>query len=416
MRTTFFFLLCSVLILSCAETQKSKHKQDPTSTNQSSTLKPAPVDTFHADFGIPSSLSPYIIDTGIIEKNQILSQVLEEYAIPYATVYQMVENAKGIFDIRKIRAGNEYYVYSQESDSNIDAKYFVYKDQSYKYIVFKLVDSIEVRAFQKQIDTVVRRVAGSIDRTLYHTIIDIDAPFELGEKLSQVYAWQVDFFHIQKNDNFTALYEELRVDGERIGVGRVLAAQFKHHKDTFHAYYYDKEGYENYYDDKAKSLRKAFLKAPLKYSRISSRFSRRRFHPVQKRWKAHLGTDYAAPKGTPILAVGDGTVIAAAYTRGNGRYVKIKHNSTYTTQYLHMSRYGRGITRGVRVRQGQVIGYVGSTGLATGPHLCYRFWVNGRQTDPFKVKMPPSKSIEDSEKEDYFKTMKELQSRLEESN
>ena len=408
MRLHLALIIIMAGLFSCTN-QSSQTKQTP---QEPSTITAAPVDTFHADFDIPSSLNEYIVDTGLIEKNQVLSQVLDHYAIPYTTVYQMVENAKGTFDIRKIRAGNPYYIYSQEGDSSIEAKYFVYKDQSFRYIVFNLQDSFDVYPYNKPIDTVIRTVEGVIDRTLYHTIQDIEAPFELGEKLAQVYAWQVDFFHIQKKDGFKVLFEELLVDGKSIGVGKVLAATFKHHKDTFQAYYYDKEGYENYYDEKGKSLRKAFLKAPLKYSRISSRFSRRRFHPVQKRWKAHLGTDYAAPTGTPIMAVGDGIVIAASFTRGNGRYVKIRHNSTYTTQYLHMSRYGRGIKKGVKVVQGQVIGYVGSTGLATGPHLCYRFWVNGQQTDPFRVKIPPSKSIEDSEKQSFFDQMEALRNQM----
>jgi murein DD-endopeptidase MepM/ murein hydrolase activator NlpD len=411
MRKAFLLLLLPFALYNCSNPKKDSKTKKPTDV-QTVTLSAAVLDTFHADFNIPDSYEPYIIDTGKILKNQILSQVLDEYAIPYSTVYKIVENAKPIFNIRKMRAGNEYYIYSQPTDSSIEARYFVYKDQQYRFIIFNLQDSFEVYSFQKQIDTIVRSVSGTITRTLYHSIQDIEAPFELGEKLSQVYAWQVDFFHIQKNDGFRVLFEELVVDGESIGVGRVLASWFKHHRDTFEAYFYPKEGYENYYDENGKSLRKAFLKAPLKYSRISSRFSRRRFHPVQKRWKAHLGTDYAAPRGTPILAVGDGTVIAAAYTRGNGRYVKIKHNSTYTTQYLHMSRYGKGIRKGVRVSQGQVIGYVGATGLATGPHLCYRFWVNGKQTDPFRVKIPPSKSIDESERQEYNAVMEKLKQQL----
>jgi murein DD-endopeptidase MepM/ murein hydrolase activator NlpD len=405
MRIALSILFVSCFFWSCSEQKNNTNSSQPSTEPSENTVSAAIQDTFYADFNIPSSFDPYIVDTGKIQKNQILSQVLDEYAIPYSTVYQIVENAKDIFDIRKMRAGNTFYIYSQQTDSNIEAQYFVYKDQSYRYIVFKLQDSFGVYSYQKQIDTTIRIVEGVINRTLYHTIQEIDAPFELGEKLSQVYAWQVDFFHIQKQDGFKVVFEELSVDGESIGVGQILASRFKHHKDTFQAYFFPKKGFENFYDEDGKSLRKAFLKAPLKYSRISSRFSRRRFHPVQKRWKAHLGTDYAAPRGTPIVAVGDGTVIAAAYTRGNGRYVKIKHNGTFTTQYLHMSRYGKGIRRSVRVKQGQVIGYVGSTGLSTGPHLCYRFWMNGKQTDPFRVKIPPSKSIDESAKEEFMKLM-----------
>lgn len=411
MNTPLSRILFSLLFVSCIFSCQKKEKQVQNNEDPP-VMEAAVVDTFFADYGLPPSLDPYFIDTGVIKSNQILSKVLEPYNIPYSTVYQMVEKAKPVFNIRKIKAGNPFYIYSHETDTAIVPHYFVYKDQAFRYIVFNLQDSFDVYSFEKQIDTVIRTAEGSIDRTLYHTIQDINAPFELGEKLSQVYAWQVDFFHIQKEDNFKVMFEELMVDGESIGVGQVLSAIFKHRNDTFEAYYYDKEGYENYYDENGKSLRKAFLKAPLKYSRISSRFSRRRFHPVQKRWKAHLGTDYAAPHGTPIMSVGDGTVIAASYTRGNGRYVKVRHNGTFTTQYLHMSRFAKGIRKGVKVKQGQVIGYVGSTGLATGPHLCYRFWMNGQQTDPFRVKIPPSKSIEESEKQNYFLVMEALRKQL----
>jgi murein DD-endopeptidase MepM/ murein hydrolase activator NlpD len=189
--------------------------------------------------------------------------------------------------------------------------------------------------------------------------------------------------------------EEWVDDTINLGPGRILAAEFNQSGKAFHAFFFsDSAGYQGYFDRDGQSLKRAFLKAPLDYFRISSRFSGKRFHPVQKRWKAHLGTDYAAPHGTPIRSTANGVVEKKGYTAGNGNYVKVKHNGTYSTQYLHMSKFAKGVNVGTRVSQGQVIGYVGSTGLATGPHVCYRFWKNGKQVDPLKEKLPNAEPIE----------------------
>ncbi|MCB9246273.1 MAG: peptidoglycan DD-metalloendopeptidase family protein [Flavobacteriales bacterium] len=261
-------------------------------------------------------------------------------------------------------------------------------------VIFTVRDSIGVRIYKLPVDTIVRTIGSRINKTLYHSILESQTSYELGIKLSEVFAWQVDFFKIDVNDYFKVIFEELRVDGKTYAIGKIASAEFYHRGDTFRAYRFLQDEAHTYFDDAGKSLRKAFLKAPLKYSRISSRYTKKRFHPVQKRWKAHLGTDYAAPHGTPIRTVGDGVVVASSFTYGNGNYVKVQHNSTYTTQYLHMSK--RAVRNGQRVTQGQVIGYVGSTGLATGPHLCFRFWMNGKQVDPFSVKIPPSTPISES--------------------
>jgi murein DD-endopeptidase MepM/ murein hydrolase activator NlpD len=219
-------------------------------------------------------------------------------------------------------------------------------------------------------------------------------------ELSNIYAWTIDFFRIQKGDKFKVYYEERFVEDEFVGIGRIWAAKFTHQSEDFYAFYFKEEGvnFGDYFDEQNKNLRKAFLRAPLNFSRISSKYSKRRKHPVTGRVKAHLGTDYAAPTGTPILSTANGTITTASYTRNNGNYVKIRHNSTYSTQYLHMSKIKSGIRKGVHVKQGSIIGYVGSTGLATGPHVCYRFWKNGRQVDPYKEKLPASEPMKQSSK------------------
>jgi len=235
-----------------------------------------------------------------------------------------------------------------------------------------------------------------------------EASPELVIKLSEVFAWQIDFYRIQQGDFFKVIYEEEFVDDQSVGISNIQGAYFNHSGEEFFAVPFEQDSTIQFFDENGKSLRKAFLKAPLEYSRISSRYTKRRLHPVQKVYKAHLGTDYAAPTGTPIRAVGDGIVLEASYTKGNGRFVKVKHNSVYTTQYLHMSKFAKGISRGVRVKQGEVIGYVGSTGLATGSHLCYRFWKNGVQVDPLKEKIPSSHPVKPELLEAYNRKKQEV--------
>src|SRR5690606_21799455 len=220
-------------------------------------------------------------------------------------------------------------------------------------------------------------------------------PADLTNRFVDIFGWQVDFQRLQRGDKFKLLYEERQVEGVSIGIGKINGIYFEHFDQPFYAFPFDQGEGIDYFDEDGKSLRKALLKYPIQFTRISSRYNKNRFHPVQKRWKAHLGTDFAAPTGTPIRSVGDGIVLEARYKSNNGNYVKIRHNATYTTQYLHMSKIAPGIRPGVKVKQEQVIGYVGSTGLATGPHLCYRFWKNGVQVDALRVELPPSQPIQD---------------------
>ena len=273
---------------------------------------------------------------------------------------------------------------------------------SIDYVVFDIRDTIDVFLGQKEVEVKTREASGQIESSLWNSLVENKMSPALVMELSSIYAWTIDFFRIQKGDYFKVVYEEKYVEGEFIGIGRVYAALFNHANEDFYAFYFEEEeNYGDYFDDEGAALRKAFLRAPLNYSRISSSFSKRRKHPVTGRIKAHLGTDYAAPTGTPILSTANGTVTEARYKRNNGNYVKVRHNSTYSTQYLHMSKIKSGIRPGVYVKQGEVIGYVGSTGLATGPHVCYRFWKNGRQVDPYKQKLPPSKPVKKENLEAY---------------
>ena len=337
-----------------------------------------------------------------IKPNQFLADILLKYKIPYPKIDQLVRETKEVFDIRKL-ASNHKYTLLCTKDSLPKAQYFIYEITKVDYVVFEIGEKVTAYREKKPVEIVERRLGGVIKSSLYQTMTEIGVNPVLASELADIYAWSIDFYRIQKDDAFKVVFEEHFVDGVSVGIGNIKYAYFKHSNEDFYAIYFVQDEIGAYYDQDNRSLRKAFLKAPLKFSRISSRYTKKRFHPVQKRWKAHLGTDYAAPTGTPIMSVSDGVVVAATWGKYNGNYVKIKHNATYTTQYLHMSKIKSGIKKGVRVRQGDVIGYVGQTGLATGPHLCYRFWKNGKQVDPYKQKLPASKPIKDANKPTYEK-------------
>lgn len=338
------------------------------------------------------AIDSFDVEEQTVLKNEFLSTILSKYGVSAVTTHELVQKANGVFDVRNIRVGNSYTTI-RERDSAQSLAYLIYHPNLVDYIIFHLKDSVGVEAGQKEVTTEIKEVAGEINSSLYEALIKAGANANLAMKMADMYAWTIDFYGIQKGDKFKVIYEQQLVDGEPLQIGNIHAAVFEHKNVPYYGYRYQVSEDKNfeYYNEKGESLRRAFLKAPLKFSRISSRFSLKRFHPVQKRWKAHLGTDYAAPHGTPIIATGSGTVIESKYTSNNGNYVKIKHNNTYTTQYLHMSK--RAVNVGQRVSQGQVIGYVGSTGLATGPHVCYRFWKNGQQVDPLREKFPTAEPI-----------------------
>jgi len=279
-------------------------------------------------------------------------------------------------------------------------------------VVYQLKDTILAYKRQKIVETIEKQISGVIQNSLYVDMMAKGGTPQLVNELADVFGWQIDFFRIQKGDLYKVIYEEKIVEGEVVEMGNIRGAYFNHFGNDFYGILYDQGNGNDFFDEDGNSLRKAFLRAPVEYSRISSRYSGRRFHPVQKRWKAHLGTDYAASRGTPIRATGDGIIVEARYKKYNGNYVKIKHNGTYTTQYLHMSKIGSGIRPGVKVKQGQTIGYVGSTGLATGNHVCYRFWKNGSQVDARNVYIPPSEPIKEDHKDTYTNIMNQVRTEL----
>jgi murein DD-endopeptidase MepM/ murein hydrolase activator NlpD len=341
-------------------------------------------------FGIP--VGDHMVIEDKVDRNQFLSEILLEYNVPARLVNQVSQLPRSLFDVRKIVPDKKFTVICR-ADSARTPMALIYEPNPVDYVVLKFEEDLSVDVCQREVQVVEKEIAGIIQSTLFETISNMGISYELTNKFVDIFAWQVDFQRLQEGDQFKLIYEEMQVEGSPIGIRQINGIYFNHFGSAYYAIPFDQGEGLDYFDDRGKSLRKALLKYPIEFTRISSRYSGRRFHPVQKTFKPHLGTDFAAPTGTPIRSVGDGIVEEAQYKSSNGYYVKIRHNSTYTTQYLHMSKIAGGIKRGVRVRQGQWIGNVGSTGLATGPHLCYRFWKNGKQVDALRVELPPAQPI-----------------------
>lgn len=338
-----------------------------------------PVDSFH-------------IVEGRIKPNQNLGDLLSGFGVSMARIDQLAKNSAEIFDVRKIRSGYNFYIF-QSLDSSRTARYMVYENNKIDYVIFSL-DSLNTFTGKREVEVVQKSAMGIIESSLWNAMIKNGLNPVLANELSEIYAWTIDFFGIQKGDRFRVLYEEQFVDGQSVGIGPVQAVQFDHMGKSFFGFRFFQDERFDYFDDQGQSLRKAFLKAPLKFSRISSHFSHSRFHPVLKIRRPHHGVDYAAPAGTPVVSIGDGVVEERAYQSGGaGNYVRIKHNSVYSTVYMHLRGFGPGIAKGKRVQQGQVIGYVGSTGLSTGAHLDFRVYKNGSPVDPLRVEAPPTEPV-----------------------
>lgn len=377
------FLLVSVL--SC---QNDTKKQESTEIEIDTVVPPPPP---VLRYGLP--VDSFEIVGGTIKPNQHLSHILGRFNVDLVTIDKIARKSKKIFDVRKIKSGNTY-TFFLTPDSLAEPRYFVYESSATDYIVYELFDTLKVYQGEKEIETKLQTVSGVVESSLWNAMKDINVDPLMAVDLSRIFAWTIDFFGIQKGDRFRLIYDELYVDSVSIGIGNIYAVQFDHYGEANYAFRFFQDERFDYFDDEGVSLRKAFLKAPLDYYRISSRFSNNRMHPVLRIRRPHRGVDYAAPSGTPVLSIGDGTVIARAYQRrGGGNYIKIKHNSVYTTTYMHLSGFGKGIHTGARVSQGQVVGYVGSTGLSTGPHLDFRISENGRLVDPLKIEAPPVEPV-----------------------
>lgn len=338
---------------------------------------------------------------GTIKSGEFLADILMRYQVPYASIDQLVKNSEEIFNIRHIKAGKNYTILTTDSSSQAD--YFIYEPSIYEYVVFDLKRGNTVSKVEKPVTTKIQTASGKIESSLWNTMVDQGLSYELASKMEDALQWSVSFYHIQKDDEFKVVYEQNFVEDQPAGIGQVHAAYFRNMDKPFYAIYFDHEADRGFYDLEGRPMKKSFLKSPVKHSRISSFYNLNRFHPILKRNRPHYGTDYAAPHGTPIRAVGAGVVTHAAYTKGNGNYVKIKHRGNIETQYLHMSKFAKGIRSGAQVDQGDIIGYVGSTGLATGPHVCFRFWKNGKQINHLQLTFPPADPLPETELPAFMK-------------
>jgi len=333
----------------------------------------------------------------VVKKNEFLANILLREGVSYNTINQIDRNKRDVFDVRKIRVGNKY-AFLMTRDSVPQAKYWVYEIDNINYAVFGLTDSLPAWRGEKEVVKKIEHVGVVINNSLWNAMADAGCDPNLILELSDIYAWTVDFFGIQPGDSCKVIYEERFIAGDTVpcGIGNVLAAYFKSGGEGKYAFCFTQDGRKEYFDENGDNMRKAFLKAPLNYRRISSKFSNNRMHPVHHVVRPHHGVDYAAPTGTPVQSIGDGTVVEKGWDRkGGGNYIKIKHNSTYTTTYMHLNGFAKGVAKGSKVKQGQTIGYVGMTGTATGPHLDFRLQKNGTYIDPLKFKSPSADPVKD---------------------
>ena len=399
MNKIFVTLLISVLLISCGE-KKSE-------TNKPKIVKEKIV----KQFGY--TLNDYTVKRDTVKRGDSFGSILENNNLFYPQIYNIVQKAKKVFDVRRINLGKPYTILFSKDSVKIP-KVLIYQPNLIDYVVVSLTDSLFAEKKSKAVKLKEFEAEGVITSSLSETMEEKKLSPLLSNELSEIYAWTIDFFRLEKGDNFKIIYSAKFVDDSiAVGLNRIHSAYFEHRAKPFYAIEFEtdpKRGLFEYFDENGKNLRRAFLRAPVQFSRISSRYNLKRKIAYYGRVRPHLGTDFAAPRGTPIRATASGTVTKASYTRSNGNYIKIKHNGTYSTQYLHMDK--RGVKVGQFVKQGDYIGTVGMTGNTSGPHVCYRFWKNGKQVDPLKQKLPEAKPISKELKKRYLKYMMPVKNQL----
>ncbi len=347
-------------------------------------------------------VSKYEVIHGEVAGGQTLSHLLDGY-VKQTDINRIYQESKPIYNFGKMKVGDEWTIFAQSDSLGVHLRHFVY-EYSRRDMLFVSMegDSLSVYKQQKEETFQRRKISAAIESSLWNCLIDHDIPGELAIKMEDMYGWSVDFFSIHEGDEFTVIFDERFIDGESVGVGTVWGAQFTHLGKTYYAIPFDQGGKLNYWDEKGGSMRKQFLKAPLKFTRISSKFSYNRLHPVYKTRRPHLGVDYAAPAGTPVVAIADGTVTAKYWDKkGGGNVLKLKHTNGYTSAYLHLKGYAKGVNVGSRVSQGQTICYVGNTGTSTGPHLDFRVYKNGKAIDPLKIPSNPVEPIKEANRKAF---------------
>jgi murein DD-endopeptidase MepM/ murein hydrolase activator NlpD len=369
---------------------------------------PPPDATSRSAFGI--SEEKYSVERGRVAQYETFAELLTSHGVAYQRVVQVAEAVRSSFDVRDLRTGRPYRVYVNPWLQRV--QYVVYQIDEVRYVVFDVQTPSQSRVARRPVQREWAVVKGTIHSSLYETLTENGAHPTLALRLSEMFAWQIDFFRIRAGDAFRILYERRFVDGEKVVPGDILAARFEHQGQPYYGFRFDSGDGPTYFNRDGESLRRQLLKAPLRYSRISSGYTQSRYHPVLKERRPHRGTDYAAPTGTPVRSVGNGTVQEAGYYGNNGNYVKIRHNGVYSSGYLHLSDIADGVTPGAEVTQGETIGYVGSTGMSTGPHLDYRLWQHGTPVDPYELELPPSKPVSPQNRRAFRRLVRDRLQRL----
>ena len=395
-----FFVFILLILASCSNTPDENKKE----------IKQVK-EKIVKQFGYTLNNFHVVRDT--VKRGDSFGTILEKNNLFYPQIFNIVQKVKQVYDIRKINLGKPYTILFSK-DSLKTPKLFIYQPNPIEYVLVSLTDSLWAEKKAKAVKLVEFEAAGTIESSLSETMEEKKLSPLLSNELSEIYAWTIDFFRLEKGDNFKIIYTGKYVDDSiYVGLNRIHSAYFEHRKKPFYAIELEtdpKRGIFEYFDENGKNLRRAFLLSPVQFSRISSRYNLRRKIAYYGKIRPHYGTDFAAPVGTPIRSTAAGRVTKSGYTRGNGYYVTVKHNATYSTQYLHMRK--RGLKVGSYVEQGDKIGEVGMTGYTSGPHVCYRFWKNGKQVDPLKQKLPEAKPISDVLKEKYLTYMDPLKLKL----
>ncbi|MFI3264578.1 MAG: peptidoglycan DD-metalloendopeptidase family protein [Rikenellaceae bacterium] len=364
-------------------------------------------------FGILSD--DYQLIHSEIKSGETVGKILNEYGISAYQIDRLDKAAKEVFPLNKIRGGNNYTAFVKQDSLNPKLDYLVYQENAIDYVVFSMATD-SIYAYKGVRPTTIKRTKKSalIENSMWGAIMEANLPYALASEIEDIYQWTVDFFAIQKGDNFTVIYEEKFVeDTISVGIGKVWGAKFGHGEQTYYAIPFIQDSTLQYWEADGASLRKQMLKAPLKYTRISSGYTTARLHPIYKVYRPHTGVDYAAPSGTPVHSVADGVVIFKGWSNGGGNTLKIKHPNNMTTGYLHLKGYASGIANGTRVKQGQLIGYVGSTGASTGPHLDYRVWKGNTPINPLKIPQEPQEPIKEENKAKFEEVKSKIIGELE---
>ncbi|MBD1260274.1 peptidoglycan DD-metalloendopeptidase family protein [Maribacter polysiphoniae] len=356
----------------------------------------------------------FTVQQDTVRNGDSFGELMLSNKVDYPKIAKISQDFKDTFDVRKIRVGKPYVILKSK-DTTETAQVFIYENDAINYTVVDLRDSVVAYKDKKEVKYIEREASGIIETSLSEAILDQGIDYNITNNLSEVYAWTIDFFRLQKGDRFKVIYKERYInDSIYAGAEPIQAAYFEHNGRPIYAFAYENDSLKrlvDYFDEEANNLRRTFLRAPVKFSRISSRYNlKRRIRYYGYKIRPHKGTDYAAPIGTPIMATADGTVSESTRRGGNGKYVKIRHNGTYSTQYLHMKK--QNVKKGQFVRQGDVIGWVGMTGNTGGPHVCYRFWKNGRQVDPLREELPQAEPLAEELRPDYFAFIAPLKEQL----